>query len=89
MRLVVEHVNAGIGIPAGGIRLTSLATQGSTQFLLPARTISDPTLMIVNEPVLAYFDSGQAPVFRIVLTPAANVAFAGATVTGYLVNLTR
>ena len=88
-RLVVQHVNAGIGIPTGGVRLTALATQGNTQFLLPARSISESTLLIVNEPVLGYFESGQAPIFRVVLTATADVAFVSSTISGYLIDFEK
>ena len=88
-RLVVEHVNAGIGIPTGGVRFTSLVTQGSNQCLLPARQVADPTLQIVNEPLLVYFESGEAPIFRVNLTSTATVAFVSSTVTGYLIDLAR
>ena len=88
-RLVIQHVNAGIGIPTGTARFTSLAVQDTTQFLLPARPASDATLLIVNEPVLAYFESGQTPVFRVSLTSTAEVAFISSTITGYLIDLAK
>ncbi|MBN9662638.1 MAG: hypothetical protein J0H49_30850 [Acidobacteria bacterium] len=88
-RLVVEHVNAGISFAANRLRFTTLVAQGNTQFLLPARPIDDPNLTIVNERVLAFFESGQTPMFRVGLNAATDTTPVNAAISGYLVDLSQ
>lgn len=86
-RLVVEHVNGGVSFAANTLRFTALVAPQNTQFLLPARPITDPNLMIVNEAVLAFFESGQSPVFRVGLSSTTDTTPINAAISGYLVDL--
>lgn len=86
-RLVVEHVNGGVSFAANTLRFTALVAPQNTQFLLPARRITDPNLMIVNEAVLAFFESGQSPVFRVGLSSTTDTTPINAAISGYLVDL--
>jgi hypothetical protein len=87
-RLVVEHVSANV-YAASGINATFLLTPGNAQFALAARANSSPTLLAVNEPVLAYFDAGQSPLYRVALNVAGSQSSISAVISGYLVDLTQ
>ena len=86
-RLVLEHVNASINFAAGGVKRAGLLAPDDAIFVLPARPTSDPNLGIVNEPVLAYYESGRSPVFQIVANDGSDVPVITAAVSGYLVGL--
>ena len=86
-RLVVEHVNGGVSFAANTLRFTALVAPQNVQFLLPARPISDANLMIVNESTLAFFETGQIPVFRAGLSSTTDTTPINATISGYLVDL--
>ena len=86
-RLVLEHVNAGINFAAGGIRRAGLLIREQAIFVLPVRPGSDPNLSIVNEPTLTYFESGQTPIFQLVLQDTNATPLLTVAVSGYLVNL--
>lgn len=86
-RLVLEHVNASINFTPGGVRRTGLLLPAVFIFVLPARPTFDPNLVIVNEPVLAYFESGQTPTFQIVVNDGADAALTTVALSGYLVSL--
>jgi hypothetical protein len=69
------------------VNIISLVVSGSTNFVLPTQALSVGSLYSVNEVVLAFYEAGQTPLFRMV-TPAADVnAGASVTLTGYLVDL--
>lgn len=86
-RLVLEQVNASLAFGAGGIRRTALLTPGESIVVLPARPAFDPSLVIVNEPTLAYFESGQSPIFQVVTREGTDGPLVTATLSGYFVNL--
>ena len=86
-RLVLEHVNASINFATGGVRRTGILVPGDFLFALPARSISDPNLLVVNESILAYFESDQTPIFHVVLIDGTEAALVTTVLSGYLVNL--
>jgi len=86
-RLVLEHVNASINFAAGGIRRAALLIRELGIFVLPVRSTSDPNLSIVNEPTLTYYESGQTPVFQMVMQDGADASLVTVAVSGYLVDL--
>jgi hypothetical protein len=89
MRLVVEHVSANIGVTAGSsIKGTFLLANGMV-FSLPGRAMATPTLVGVNEQVLAYYEAGQVPVYRVVFSAASASGTATSVISGYLVNLSQ
>lgn len=89
MRLVVEHVSANIGLnPGSGINGTFLLANGVV-FSLPGRSMATPSLVGVNEQVLAYFEAGQQPVYRIALSTANDSGEASSVISGYLINLSQ
>jgi hypothetical protein len=86
-RLVIERVSANIGSDAG-INGTFLLLPNGGAFALPGRTTSLPSLFAVNEGVLAYYDAGQSPVFRIAISGTTPfLAPADAVIAGYMVDL--
>lgn len=88
-RLVVEHVNAGITFATGGLRLSALTGGPNVLLLLPARPVSDPSILAVNEQTLAYFESGQSPTYRISVNSVSDVPALNATLSGYFVDLAQ
>jgi hypothetical protein len=86
-RLVVQHLSANIGAP-NGINVSLLLAPGNVQFALPAHVDQAPANLSVNEPVLAYFEPGQIPLYRIAIPVGSSVA-ASAVISGYLVDLTQ
>lgn len=86
-RLVLERVNASVNFATNGVRVTGLLAPQDVLFVLPARSMSDPSVLIVNESTLAYFESGQSPIFHLVVNNSVDVPFVTAVVSGYLVNL--
>ena len=88
-RLVVEHVSANIGVnPGSGINGTFLIAP-CIFFSLPGRSMATPELIGVNEPVLAYYDAGQVPVYRVVLSSLTGSGAASSVISGYLVDLSQ
>jgi len=86
-RLIVEQVNAGVSLASGGLRFAALVAPPNVVFLLPARSLSDSNLFVVNESVLTYFESGQTPLVRIGFTAPADVPAVNAAISGYLADL--
>jgi hypothetical protein len=90
MRLVVEHVSANIGVnPGSGINGTFLFAANGAIFSLPGRSMASPALIGVNEQVLAYYDAGQQPVYRIALSTPSDSGEASSVISGYLINLSQ
>jgi hypothetical protein len=58
-------------------------------FSLPGRAMATPTLVGVNEQVLAYYEAGQVPVYRVVFSAASASGTATSVISGYLVNLSQ
>jgi len=89
-RLVVEHVSANIFVNTGGVNATFLEGAGGfTVYSLPGRAMATPQLIGVNEQVLAYFEAGQTPFYRVAFsTPDASDSYSVA-MSGYLVDLTQ
>jgi hypothetical protein len=85
-RLVVEHISANIFAPSG-INAAFLVVSGGAYFSLPAHSFSLSSLYSVNEVVLGYYEAGQSPLFRLAPSVSDGSANAGATLTGYLVDL--
>lgn len=85
-RLVLEHVNASVNFSAGRIRRLALLTPARWVFVLPSRPNTDPNVVIVNEPALVYYDSGQTPIFQVV-GDGADAPLVTAVLSGYLVGL--
>jgi hypothetical protein len=86
-RLVLEHVNASLAFGSGGIQRTALLTPGESIVVLPMRPSSDSNLVIVNEPILAYFESGQSPIFQVITREGADGPLVTTALAGYFVNL--
>lgn len=87
-RLVLEHVNASMTFESGVVvRRTGIIAPGNFLFALPARSISDPNLLIVNESILAYYESGQTPIFQVVRNDGADDILVTTVLSGYLVSL--
>lgn len=89
MRLVVEHVSANIGTGPGGINGTFLLGANGVIFSLPGRSMATPLLVGVNEQVLAYYDAGQQPTYRVVFATASDAGPASSAISGYLINLSQ
>jgi hypothetical protein len=88
-RLVVEHVSANIGVnSSSGLNGTFLLGDGAF-FSLPGRSMATPEIVGVNEPVLAYFDVGQTPIYRIAFAAVGNSGEFTVVITGYMVDLTQ
>ena len=85
-RLVVEHVNASVNFAAGRVKRLALLTPSQWVFVLPARPNNDSNLVIVNEPALVYYESGQTPIFQVV-GDGADAPLVTAVLSGYLVSL--
>jgi hypothetical protein len=89
-RLVVEHVSANIGLnPGSGLNATFLAAPGGMFFSLPGRAMATPTLIGVNEQVLAYYEAGQAPLYRLAFAAVGDSGVVSAVISGYLVDLSQ
>ncbi|HET6371788.1 MAG TPA: hypothetical protein VFG76_00630 [Candidatus Polarisedimenticolia bacterium] len=86
-RLVLEYVNASINFATGGVRRTGLLAPEDFIVVLPTHPILDPNLVIVNEPTLVYYESGQSPIFQLVPNAANDVPLVTVVLSGYLVNL--
>ena len=84
---MLEQVNANLTFGAGGIRRTALLTPGESIVVLPARPAFDPNLVIVNEPVLAYFESGQSPIFQVVTREGTDGPLVTTSLAGYFISL--
>jgi hypothetical protein len=88
-RLVIERVSANIGLnPGSGINGTFLIAPG-VFFSLPGRAMSTPTLVGVNEQVLTYFEAGQVPLYRVVLSSSTDSGVVSSVISGYLVDLSQ
>jgi hypothetical protein len=88
-RLVIEHVSANISTQAAfGVNATFLIAPGGA-FSLPGRTMASPQVIGVNEPVLAYFEAGESPLYRVVYNSPLNFGFMTAVLSGYMVDLTQ
>lgn len=85
-RLVLEHVNASVNFAAGRVKRLALLTPAKWVFVLPTRPSSDPNLIVVNEPALVYYDSGQTPIFQVV-GDGADAPLVTAVLFGYLVGI--
>jgi hypothetical protein len=89
-RLVVEHVSANIGLnPGSGINGAFLLAGGNAVFSLPGRSMATPQIVGVNEQVLAYYEAGQTPVFRLAWAGGGNGGEASSVLSGYLVDLSQ
>jgi hypothetical protein len=88
-RLVLMHVSANIGMSAGGVNGTFLLAGGNNTFSLPGRSMATPSLIGVNENVLAYFESGSIPIYRVVFDSASDIGAVSSVISGYLVDLTE
>jgi hypothetical protein len=89
-RLVVERVSANIGLnPGSGLNATFLGAPGGVFFSLPGRAMASPTLIGVNEGVLAYYDAGQAPLYRLAFAAVGDSGVVSAVISGYLVDLSQ
>jgi hypothetical protein len=90
-RLVIEHVSANVNAnPGAGVNATFLEGAGGfTVFSLPGTSMATPELIAVNQPVLAYFESGQTPFFRVAYSSSSNTGAYSVVVSGYLVDLTQ
>jgi len=92
-RLVIENVSANIdaGIGAGaGINGTFLAGgPGFNAWTLPGRSMAEPELVAVNERVLAFYESGETPMYRVAYHALANNGSLQVVLSGYLVDLTQ
>jgi hypothetical protein len=51
--------------------------------------MATPQLVAVNQPVLAYFESGQTPLYRVAYSSSSNTGSFSAVISGYLVDLTE
>lgn len=88
-RLVIEHVSANIGAsPGTGVNATFLLAGGSV-FSLPGQAMATPTLIGVNQPVLAYVETGQTFTYRVVWSTTGGTGAVSSVVSGYLVDLTQ
>ena len=88
-RLVIEHVSANIGASTGtGINGTFLLV-GGTVFSLPGNAMATPTLVGVNQSVVAYCEAGQAFTYRVVWDSTSGTGSVSSVVSGYLVDLTQ
>lgn len=88
-RLVIEHVSANVGANTGtGVNGTFLLV-GGVVFSLPARAGATPTLLGVNEPVIAYCEAGQSFTYRVVWNAVTGTGAVSSVVSGYLVDLTQ
>lgn len=88
-RLVIEHVSANVnpnpGVGVNGVFLEGAC--GSCYWSLPGRSLASPGLVLVNEQVLAYFESGAIPFIRVAWNSGTNTGGFQAVITGYLVDL--
>jgi len=89
-RLVVEHVSANIGLnPGSALNATFLGAPGGVFFSLPGHAMATATLVGVNEQVLAYYEAGQAPLYRLAFAAAGDSGVVSAVISGYLVDLSQ
>ena len=90
-RLVIEHVSANVNPnPGVGVNGTFLEGAGGfTVFSLPGTSMATPELIAVNQTVLAYFDAGQTPFYRVAWSTSSNPGAFQVTISGYLVDLTK
>ena len=91
-RLVIEHVSANIGTnPGAGVNATFLIAPGGggSDFSLPGHTMGSPQVIGVNEPVLAYFEAGESPLYRVVFNSSSDFGPMTAVISGYMVDLTQ
>lgn len=94
-RLILQRVNAAIHFATGGIRSTVLyhVTETSTgqtsviPFFLIPHPMPDQDLVVVNEPVLAFLEAGQEPVFQLIFSDPDDVPIVSAVLSGYLVDV--
>jgi len=90
MRLVVEHVSADIFVNPGGVNATLLlGANGTFLFSLPGRSMAAPNLVGVNEQVLAYYEAGEQPTYRVAFSMPSQSGSVGSTISGYLINLSQ
>jgi hypothetical protein len=90
MRLVVEHVSANIGLnPGSALNGTFLLVAGGVQFSLPGHSMASPNVVGVNEQVLAYYEAGQQPVYRLALSTPGDSGVVSSVISGYLINLSQ
>jgi hypothetical protein len=88
-RLVVMHVSANIGMNNGGVNGTFLLAGANNNFSLPGRSTAAPSLIGVNENILAFFEAGSVPVYRVVFDSSSDTGVVSSVISGYLVDLTR
>ena len=86
-RLVLEHVNASVTFAIGGVKRAAVLMPGEALYVLPVHAMEDPDLVIVNESTLVFFESGESPVFQLVLTDGSDAPLVTAALSGYLVHL--
>jgi hypothetical protein len=72
-----------------GLNGTFLLAGGNNSFVLTGHAMSDPNLVGVNEQVLAYFEAGQTPIYRIAFHTVRDTGDLSSVITGYLVDLTQ
>ena len=90
MRLVVERVSADIFVNPGGINTTLLlVANGTVGFALPGRSMAAPNVVGVNEQVLAYYEAGEQPTYRVVFSAPSISGSVGSVISGYLINLSQ
>jgi hypothetical protein len=87
-RLVIEQVSANINTSATP-NATFLVVSGGTYFTLAPSGSAASTFFAVNARVLAFYESGQTPVYRVAMPSSSPGVAIGATVAGYLVDLTQ
>jgi hypothetical protein len=91
-RLVIEHVNGAVQTASNLSNVafgSALATLQFIPFQLQSTAGAD-NIYIANQPLLAYFEAGQAPFYFVIIQPGATEFINGQlTITGYSVDLTQ
>ena len=89
-RLVLEQVNVSIDRPAGavdGVKRIAVLRPAESIIVLPTSPSPDPNLLIVNQRVLTYYESGQTPMLQISLRDDVDAALVTASLSGHFVDL--
>ncbi len=89
-RLVLEQVNVSVNLvagPLGGVKRIGILRPAESIIVLPTSPSPDPNLVIVNQRVLTYYESGQTPMLQISLAGDVDDALVTAAVSGYFVDL--
>lgn len=91
-RLVSENVSANLGPnPGVGVNATFLlgGGGGNSYFSLPGVSMATPQVVLVNQSVLSYYESGQAPAYRVAWSTSTTPGAFSVVIAGYLVDLTE